>query len=279
MTSPFSTSELLKSVSNYPIVKISRHGVEEQTASAISARANALTKTANTQATANAHRKIADDHLALSATLRGEGEGHAAEVHSAAAQAHRDAADAIEKISPVEPLSVAANAMSANRAKDLTQRAANFSNDALQATSNVAIVKSEQSDFNAEGPHADEIASRHVADWKDYKAISGAHLAMGVLHHDLAEACLRKMSEAREANGNQDNADSRAWNDAYHAHRDAMEAHYTAARTNENNAYANDKIEGAVPNNKPSEGNAKYASSTAAQASHNADLLTATALK
>jgi len=271
----------MKSASNYPVTKILRHGPEEQTSSALAERANALVKTGNTEATAKAHDRLASDHLALSATLRGEGEGHAAQAHAVAAQAHKDASDAIRGISPSDPksLSIAESALGADRAKGFTRRAANFSNGALQATTNVALTKATQdiNALNAEAPHAQEIADRHVADWKDYKAISGAHLAMGIRHHDLAEACAQRASIARSNNGNQDNADSRAWNDAYHAQRDAMEAHYTAARRNENNAYANDKIEGAVPNIKPSAGNAHYASKVAAMASEKADALTARA--
>ena len=268
---PFATESLLRPLSNYPLYKV---GDDPATAKAsmLSARANQLriTHDENLPAAISAHESLAADHTALANQLSGE----ASEKHAAAAEAHTEAADQIKGIMPFSGNSVASNGLTGDKARAFAGMAARASNAALQATINrTAKPVNKMVEQDLFGPHAVEMAEKHDGQ-PDYRAMGGFHLGYGIRHHDFADQLQSLAADVRRKNGNADNAASRAWMMAATAHRDAMQAHYTAGKINDDAAYSNSKVEGASPSTHHSAGNCRYASMRAADASTKADEMT-----
>jgi hypothetical protein len=128
------------------------------------------------------------------------------------------------------------------------------------------------------GNDARKLADKHGGLNPDYRGIGGAHLGMGIRHHDLAERLAAKAQMLRSENLGSPTPESRLYDDASTAHRDAMQAHYTAGRTNDDAAFTTSKVEGATPSTRRNRGNTKYSSKVAADASQKADDLTKQAL-
>ena len=126
--------------------------------------------------------------------------------------------------------------------------------------------------------NARAISAKHGGSSVDYRGIGGAHTGIGIRHHDFADRLRLKASTLRAANGGSDTPESRAFDNAAVAHKDAMQAHYTAGRVNDDAAFTTSKVEGATPSTRHSRGNTKYASKVAADASQKADELTKQAL-
>lgn len=272
--SDFSTDALLQRVAAYPVSKVATKGAEWQKASALAEKANSMRFRYDTPLTTaiNTHREIAKDHRKLAAMLSREGAKLAASAHRKAAKAHDTAADEIESIMSISGGSVASNDLTGSKAKTYAVAAARFSHDALQATEAAGekpVTKVHPYDIY--GKEAEELAKKHTAATVDWRGIGGAHIGLGVRHHDFADS-LQRLAEVERAKANgSDTPKSRAYDHASVMHRAAMEAHYTAGRTNEDNAYNTSKVEGAEANRHPHPGNAKWASDAAARASKSAD--------
>lgn len=320
MMTDFTTESLLKGLSRYPVSK-DRHDADEQLASSLAGRANSLRSSFNNdlKGAAEAHREISLEHLKLARKLS----GFAAELNSAAYNAHKAAAEKIEAIMPTSGGSFAAASLTGDAAIAFSSAAARSSTDALQAVINhyddslqdvgidhpwVSDLQPEEDDSGAEeeddddggdesidaddggdveksadpvetfGDDARKLATKHNGLQVDYRGVGGAHTGMGIRHHDLADRLAAKASMVRSENYGADNGESRALDLAATAHRDAMQAHYTAGRVNDDAAFTTSKVEGAAPSTRRNKGNTTYASKVAADASQKADDLTQQAL-
>lgn len=274
MGGSFSTSDLLRGAANYPVAKIATKGPEWQKASALAERANSMRFRLDTplDTAINTHREIAKDHRKLATILSREGAKAAASAHRKAAKAHDTAAEEIASIMGISGNSVAANGLTGSKAKTYAVAAARFSHDALQATQNSTQTPVKKvHPYDIYGKEAADLAKKHTGKTVDWRGIGGAHIGLGVRHHDFADALQRLAGAERAKNNGGDTPKSRAYDHAATLHRDAMEAHYTAGRTNEDNAFNTSKVEGAATNRHPHPGNAKWASEAAARASQNAD--------
>lgn len=272
MATSFLTSDLLRGVANYPIAK-DRHSPEEQVASLLAQKAGSLRirLNGNLHGAEVAHRSIAGSHRELAHKLS----GIAAEKHTAAAQEHDAAADEIAAIMPVTGGSVAAHGLTGDKARAYAGVASRASAAALQATIDGADASIQKvADQDLFGESAKQLAAKHDAEKIDYRAMGGAHIGTGIRHLDTSKILANIAQQERNQNGGADNAKSRAYDMAATAHKDAMQAHYTAGRTNDDLAYSGSKVEGGSPNMRPSGGNAKWSSKVAATASEKADEMT-----
>jgi len=138
MTTPFSNDDLLNGQGIYAVVK-DRHTDVEQQASALSGQANALRTSlenslpntvARHVAIANAHKKLAR-----------QSSGEAKQAHLQASDAHLEAAQEIKAILPITGNSVASNSLMSDRAQQMSSRASNFTNHALQVTQRANLAK------------------------------------------------------------------------------------------------------------------------------------------
>lgn len=265
----FIAEALLRPLANYPVSKVGNNPASNKSA-LLSEKANSLrvSTDGDLSGSAAAHRKLAAEHSALASQLTGD----AAQKHRDAATAHTEAADEIDAIRPVEGGSIASNALTGDKAHAFAGMAARASNAALQATINqkaMPVTKMVKTDYY--GSHAKEMLAKFDTPPVDFRAMGGFHLGYGIRHQDMADQLQSLAYKLRGENGNVDNAATRAWMQASVAHRDAMQAHYTAGRINDAAAFANTKVEGATPSTHHSMGNCRYASTAAADASQKAD--------
>jgi len=315
--SDFTTEVLLKSLSRYPVSK-RRHGYDEQLASALAGRANSLRTSFNNdlKGAAEAHREIAIGHLKLAKKLSGfaaEANMAAYNGHKTAAERIEAimpmsggslAANAITGDN-----SIAFSAAAARLSTDALQSVINHHDDSQQEVGIDHGFPEDNSDEDDSGPAEDDeddggddevdgdggdvekaadvdqfapnakmISAKHGGLKVDYRGIGGAHTGLGIRHLDFADRLESKAALVRAANDGMDNAESRAFDNAAVAHRDAMQAHYTAGRVNDDAAYTASKVEGATLSTRHSRKNTSYASNVATDASKKADELTQQAL-
>jgi len=247
MATGFSTSELLSSLSRYPVSKLG--GGINSSAAALSSQANALHTTLenNLGATVSKHQQIADGHRAIAAQLP---DGKAKDAHLAAAQAHDDAASEIKAIRPVEGNSIASNALTADKAQQYSSRAANFTNAANQATINQPVTKvaTEVTDPDDISPEAAQLLDAYnipvTQKYPNLKAIAGMHWHLGHEHRGIADGLDLKASKERAANGGATTPLARQFTAAADLNRQAAQAHFTAGNAADQNAYSTSKVEG-----------------------------------
>ena len=276
MANPFATSELLKSQSRYPVSKLGG-GINQQSAS-LSSQANGLRETLEDDLsnTVKNHQQIANEHRAIANQLPA---GKAKQAHLEAAQAHDDAASEIKAIRPVEGNSIASNALTAEKAKQYSSRAANFTNAANQATINKSLFVDPPIAPDAEqvlGYYDTPVTNPHP----NLKAIAGVHWTLAHEHRGSAEGLELQASIARAKNGGAENALSRTLTNAALINRQAAQAHFSAGNAADQNAYSTSKVEGGwKPQADVSYGNNKKMSQNALEMSKQADTAKLDALK
>jgi len=274
--SGFSTSELLKSLSRYPVSKLGV-GINQQSA-ALSGQANGLRETLEDDLpnTVKTHRKIASEHRAIASKLPS---GKAKQAHLEAAQAHDDAASEINAIRPVTGNSIASNALTSQKAQQYSSRAANFTNAANQAVINKGQFIDPDLAPDAEqvlGYYDTPVTNPHP----NLKAIAGVHWTLAHEHRGVAEGLELQASIARANNGGGENDLSRTLTNAAVINRQAAQAHFTAGNAADQNAYSTSKVEGGwKPQADVTYGNNKKASQNALEMSQQADKAKNEALK
>ena len=244
MATGFSTSELLPSLSRYPVSKLG--GGINSSAAALSSQANALHTTLenNLGATVAKHQQIADGHRAIAAQLP---DGKAKDAHLAAAQAHEDVASEIKAIRPVEGNSIASNALTADKAQQYSSRAANFTNAANQATINQPVAKS-VTPVSDVSPEAQQLLDAYnipvTRKYPNLKAIAGMHWHLAHEHLGIADGLDLKASQERANNNGTTTPLARELTAAANVNRQAAQAHFTAGNSADQNAYSTSKVEG-----------------------------------
>jgi hypothetical protein len=268
MVNPFATSELLKSLSRYPVSKLGV-GINQQ-ASALSGQANGLRETLENDlpTTVKTHRKIANEHRAIASKLPS---GKAKQAHLEAAQAHEEAASEIDAIRPVEGNSIASNALTADKAQQYSSRAANYTNAANQAVINKGHFINP--DISPDAQRVLEYYDTPVTDPNpNLKAIAGIHWTLAHEHRGVAEGLELQASIARANNGGGENDLSRQLTNSALINRQAAQAHFSAGNAADENSYSTSKVEGGwKPQADVSYGNNKKMSQNAFKMSQQAD--------
>ena len=272
MATPFSTSELLKSLSCYPVSKLGG-GLNAQS-SALTGQANALHTVLENDlsSTVSKHKSIADSHRAIASQLP---PGIVKNAHLEAANAHDTAASEINAIMPVTGNSIASNSLTAEKAAQYSSRAANFTEAANQATINQPVSKNVFVDPDLL-PDAQNVLNRYntpvTSPIPDLKSIAGLHWTLAREHNGVADGLDLQASIERANNGGATTEKVRQYSNAASVNRQAAQAHFTAGNAADENAYSTSKVEGGwKPAANASYGGNKKLSENAMEMSRRAD--------
>jgi len=143
-----------------------------------------------------------------------------------------------------------------------------------------ALVKKSVGTVETIAPDAEGLLDRYKTTPVDFVGLASFHRRIGTDHIGASDALKLKADQLRSANNGQDTDESRKLRYAAGQHELAAQQHFTAGTECDDNSYSTSKVEGGwKPAVYQTSGNAKYASTRAAEMSKSADEATQVALE